>query len=80
MEGGRGSGGPASHTRTFPDLVPPRGQNLGSVLSDHMLDFNFDAELPQQPNACNAFLRPPMRVPEAKSHPKERDLITTIPH
>ncbi len=27
MEGGRGSGGPASHTRTFPDLVPPPGQN-----------------------------------------------------
>ncbi len=25
MDGGRGSGGPASHTRTFPDLVPPRG-------------------------------------------------------
>ena len=23
MEGGRGSEGPASHTRTFPDLVPP---------------------------------------------------------
>ncbi len=23
MEGGRGPGGPASHTRTFPDLVPP---------------------------------------------------------
>ncbi len=25
MEGGWGSGGPASHTRTFPDLVPPPG-------------------------------------------------------
>ncbi len=25
MEGGRGSGGPASHTRTFTDLVPPPG-------------------------------------------------------
>ena len=25
MEGGRGSGGPASHTRIFPDLVPPPG-------------------------------------------------------
>ncbi len=24
MEGVRGSGGPASHTDTFPDLVPPR--------------------------------------------------------
>ena len=26
MEGGRGSGGPASHTHTFPDLVPPQGK------------------------------------------------------
>ena len=27
MEGGRGSGCPASHTRTFPDLVPPSGND-----------------------------------------------------
>ncbi len=28
MEGGRGSGGPASHTRTSPDLVPPRAATV----------------------------------------------------
>ncbi len=28
MEGGRGSGGPASHTRTFPDQVIPMNLKL----------------------------------------------------
>ncbi len=30
MEGGRGAGVPASHTRTFPDLVRPPPPGLGT--------------------------------------------------
>ena len=30
MEGGRGSGGPASHTRSFPDLVPQGDSKLSN--------------------------------------------------
>ena len=33
MDGGRGSRGPASHTRTFSDLVPPWGAIEEKLLS-----------------------------------------------
>ncbi len=37
MEGGRGSGGKASHTRTFPDLVPPPPR--GAIKSPFISNF-----------------------------------------
>ena len=61
MEGSRGSGDPASHTRTFPDLVPPGPvllfREMGSVFSHDMRQIVFPMNNHPEPHHSKMHLK-----------------------